>query len=609
MTRPAILGILAAAVGIRLLHFFAIADTAFPRFPLAFTDSDMHAFWSWAQSIVSGDWLGRNTYHPDFAWMREMAPRETWYRWWGGKEIFHQAPLYPYGIAGILLLTGARTPEPVLLVQLLLGALQPLVLFALGRRIAGERAGLIAAALAAFYGPFVFHQGVLLRDWMPPILEPLALLLLLRAADGGRGRDWVVAGAALGLALLTRETALLLVPVVALWLACVRWRRWREIAVAAGLLLLGYGAVLAPLAARNAAVGAPLLALSNRGAVTFVQHNLAANSALWSELDPALQKQILERADGDGRAAVRATLDTYGGDPAAIFRKLGWKLRGAVDRVEIPSNVSFSYGREQSWVLRALLTWGIVFPLGVAGLVFSVREWRRHLLLHLYLGITVSTLLISLPLARYRLPLATILILYGGLCVSQLIELGRARRWMRLAAGLACVGLAAVLQQTILAVPELHSSGWMAMYGAGVEHRTAAQAYLAEDRPDRAADELMRLRRRANDDPWTVAIARSVAISEAEIRTGWAARLIARERNDEARAQLAQAEDLYLANADADHPQSNDSLYELGRLHHQLGDVPEARALLMRYLALEPTGRHVDSIHRLLAEAAAPIEH
>lgn len=521
LTRAALAGVVAAALAIRLLHLHAIADTAFPRFPLAFTESDMHAFWSWAQAIVAGDWLGRDTYHPDFAWMREMAPIETWRRWWGGGQIFHQSPLYAYFVALVTGATGASDPTPVLLVQLVLGALQPLVVFALARRIADERAALVAAALAAVYAPFVFHQSVLLRDWLPPILEPLALVLLLRAADRSRARDWILAGAAVGVALLDREIALLLVPAAGAWLLLERFGRWRELAVAAALLALGFGAALAPVVARNAAVGAPLFAFSNRGPVTFAQHNAAASSGLWSEYDSTVQKRILERVEA-GDSVVRATLATYP-DSAAVARKIATKLRGAADPIEIPSNVSLGYAREISPVLRVLPGYGWVLPLGVVGLALSLRDWRRNALLYLYLGIAVATLVVSLPLGRYRLPLATVWIVYAGLAVMAAVDAARARRIGALATIGAAIAAAAALQHAI-AAPALRTSGWMAMYGAGVEHRTAAELYAADGRLDRAADELARLRARANADPWTQEIARGVEPIEARLRAEWAAR-------------------------------------------------------------------------------------
>jgi hypothetical protein len=84
--------VLAVGLGLRLAHFVAIAGTPFPQFPRVFGQSDLNTFWEWAEIIRAGDWLGRDTYHPAFDWMQAIAPTETWYRWWGGKAIFQQAP-------------------------------------------------------------------------------------------------------------------------------------------------------------------------------------------------------------------------------------------------------------------------------------------------------------------------------------------------------------------------------------------------------------------------------------------------------------------------------------------------------------------------------------
>src|SRR5262249_24241281 len=156
-------------------HFWALTESAIPFRHLFVTTTDDYAFYQWARTILAGDWLGRATYHPYFPWMRDIAPLQTWYHWWGGQEIFQQAPLHSYTLASLLALTRYSFPT-VLLMQLLLGALQPVIMYFLARRLWNRRVGLIAALITALYGPFVFHQGLLLRDWLAPILEPLALL-------------------------------------------------------------------------------------------------------------------------------------------------------------------------------------------------------------------------------------------------------------------------------------------------------------------------------------------------------------------------------------------------------------------------------------------------
>lgn len=489
-----VLGIVALAAALRVAHFWALAGSAFPKFPLAFTESDMHAFWQWAQAILAGDWLGRDTYHPYFDWMRQIAAPESWHRWWGGKETFHQAPLYPYLLAVMLAVSG-NSPVHVLLVQLLLGTLQVLVVYELGRRLGNRRAGLVAAALAALYGPLIFHQGVMLRDWLPPILEPLALVLALRADETGRGRTWVLAGGAVGAAALTRETALLLVPALGIWLVWRSGRRWRSAARAGALAGLGLGLALAPLVARNAAVGAPPLALSISGGMTFVDQNTAESLALWPSVSLDTKARILRTGDGRTAAVVRETLATYRGDPAALAGKLALRLRAIADPFEIPNNVSFAYGRELSWVLRLAPTFAVLFPLGAAGLLLSLRDWRRHRLLYLYLGATLVNLLVWMPLGRYRLPLAAALMPYAGMAVVWLAGAVGRRAVGPLAAGTALVGGLALLQHQVLAVPLLRSSVVAAVY-RGVEHRVAAAVYRSEQRFDRAGAELERLERR-----------------------------------------------------------------------------------------------------------------
>jgi 4-amino-4-deoxy-L-arabinose transferase-like glycosyltransferase len=242
-TRTILLVILGISIVLRLFYVWTISGTSLMQHHSIMTEADDHAFFEWAQTILAGDWLGKNTYHPYFSWMQARAPLETWYHWWGGKEIFHQSPFYPYFLAVLLGLSN-NSIGFVVFVQLLLGALQPLVLYWLGMRFCNERVGLVAAAITAFYGPFIFHQGLLLRDWIPPLLEPLALLLLLRARTLGRG--WVMAGASIGLALAAKETALLLLPVTLVWLMFEYWTQRRDMLRVVMLVTAGVVAMLPP---------------------------------------------------------------------------------------------------------------------------------------------------------------------------------------------------------------------------------------------------------------------------------------------------------------------------------------------------------------------------
>src|SRR5207249_4256790 len=139
--RIALALILLAGLLVRAAHLAAIARTVFPRIQLAIPGADTAAHWQWSDEILAGDWLGRSTFHQFTDWMKEIAPLETWFRWWGGERIFYREPAYPYFLAILRLALGRLGAGSSLLavfgVQLLLGALRPLVLFALGRRLQG----------------------------------------------------------------------------------------------------------------------------------------------------------------------------------------------------------------------------------------------------------------------------------------------------------------------------------------------------------------------------------------------------------------------------------------------------------------------------------------
>jgi hypothetical protein len=593
-TRLLLLAILILALAFRLVHLLALAGTAFPKFPLVFDQSDLNTFLEWAQTILAGDWLGRNTYHPAFAWMRTIAPQETWYRWWGGQAVFQQAPLYAYWVAGLLAVSRGSL-EFVTAIQLVVGAvLHPLVMFWLGRRLFDNRVGLVAAALTAVYGPFIFHQSVLLRDWLPPILEPLALVALLKARASGRILDWGMAGAALGLAVMAKETILLFVPLVLIWLVLGHRSAIRPAAVSAGAVLVGLLLILSPLVLRNTLVGAPPFAVSNRAAEGIIEGN-AADGFPIGLTHPASMKGILEASDGRLSAVIRETLGTYHGQWRGLVSMQLLKLRALADPLEVPNNLNFYYAREISPILRLTLTYGIIFPLGLAGFVLSLRVWRRHALLICYGLAAVGSLMSTIILARFRLLLAPVLIIYGAVGLVSFWEAARARR---IAEGVTYACLltgVAVSQHLVVPIPALRDMHPIAVHRP--EYLLAALIYAHDGHFDRAVAEVERLSAKAVERPSFAELARETSLDDGNYRALWAKQLLVEGKTAEARRQVERIKLAYGAHRDLAYP-----YYNLGLLYLKLGETAKARSSFDRFLAREPASPRAESVRRLLAE-------
>ena len=109
-----------------------------------------------------------------------------------------------------------------------LGTLLVLLIGLLGRRIGGDRVGLVAALIAALYPNLWVNDGLIMSETVTGIVVVLALLLAYNLRDRPRTATALGCGALCGLAALARAELGLLVPLLAVpaaWTARAMTRR------------------------------------------------------------------------------------------------------------------------------------------------------------------------------------------------------------------------------------------------------------------------------------------------------------------------------------------------------------------------------------------------
>jgi len=171
---------------------------------------------------------------------------------------FPRAPFYPALMALGYALGGTGNLFAVRLLQLLLGMGVVALCYALGRRVAGPAAGLLAALAATFEPTLVFTTGMLYPSVLYTLLLLAATLATVRTARSRRAASAVGLGVLLGLCWLAEQVAL--VPGVALlgWLAAVDLRRGvRALAVPALALVVSLVVVAPWLVYHQRAYGTP----------------------------------------------------------------------------------------------------------------------------------------------------------------------------------------------------------------------------------------------------------------------------------------------------------------------------------------------------------------
>ena len=145
----------------------------------------------------------------------------TWQFTHIARQTADKPPVYP-SLEALISLFGGRSWGWHDLVDILAGTATIVVTGLLGRRVGGERLGLIAAGLAAVYPLLIAADGSLRSESVFALLVTLALLQALRLRETPSVRNAAFLGVIIALATLTRSEALLLVVLLPFGLAGLR---------------------------------------------------------------------------------------------------------------------------------------------------------------------------------------------------------------------------------------------------------------------------------------------------------------------------------------------------------------------------------------------------
>lgn len=332
------------------------------------------------------------------------------------------------------------------LASTLLGAAAVVAIGYAARHIAGNRAGLIAAGLAAIYPNLWVNDAMMLSESMYALTIALVLLTTFRFRDLPTTLNAALLSGSVALAALTRAEAVLLflilvVPVVLLTRTVDLRRRFALTAVAAvtGALLL------APWVVRNALTfeSRPLTVSNGSGFVLEIA-NCDQTYGLAPPLDAEGNPEPGKSADeflgywwqgcdrtpwpaGDEtvvEAAKRQTAITYIGDhtgelPKVVAARVGrmWDLWRPGQSYDF--NVFF----ERRGATPTLAGMVMYYPLLIASLAGVAVLWRRRITIIPFVAIAATTTFaaaISFGITRYRVGADVALTVLAGVALDAL---------------------------------------------------------------------------------------------------------------------------------------------------------------------------------------------
>jgi hypothetical protein len=314
------------------------------------------------------------------------------------------------------------------LTMALVGTGAVLMIGLLGREVMSERAGLIAAGIAALYPNLWMNDGVVMSEALTALGMATCLWLTYRLIRGPTVWAALWLGAAIGLTVLARAELAMYLPLVVL--PVLLWRVDLELRVKViRLAVVGAAALMmmAPWTIYNAIrFERPVLVSTNDG-LTLIGANcdsvyFGPITGLWNGF--CADDVPAEGDQSEVSAAYRSAAIEYVGDhldrvPAVLAARIG-RVWGVYKPTQM-AEYSRGEGRERS--LSLIGTW-VYYPLMAAAMAGVVVLWRRRTavwpLLATFVMVTVTAALLY-GLTRFRVPAEVAIVVLAAVLIDRLL--------------------------------------------------------------------------------------------------------------------------------------------------------------------------------------------
>ena len=327
----------------------------------------------------------------------------------------HWSFIYPLYLAGIYAFTGYHPLAARLVQGTVGGALICFLVYLIGRRAVNENTGLVGAALAAIYGYFIYYDVALMTETFFIVFVLFSLYLSLELKEKPTRTRWIWLGLALGMAGLLKQTVLLFVPFLLLWLF---WElkkegiRWWYFTVPVVVIIL----LIAPWTIRNYLVYHQFLPLNSNAGYALFASNHPDLGTDWrnDEVVVPVPEELAGQNEAElNRALTRKGIEFILADPD---RYLWLTLDKTLEYFKFwPSSDSGPISN-----LNRVLSFGLYLPFMLLGLCLSFSRWRSFVALYLFMVIHTGIHLLSWPAPRYRLPVDAVLMIFAGLALLEL---------------------------------------------------------------------------------------------------------------------------------------------------------------------------------------------
>jgi 4-amino-4-deoxy-L-arabinose transferase-like glycosyltransferase len=372
-------------------------------------------------------------------------PKEWWPVTAAGAPTAHWSFLYTFYLVGVYALFGVHPLAARIIQAILVGVLQPLLAYWIGKRVFNPLVGLLAALITTLYSYFIYYAATLMTEpyYITAILAALYLSILLveKTETSAKSiekknlyRLAVLLGISLGFAALLRQLLMLIIPFLFLWILWVGGRKRFFPLVLSGVIVVCF---ILPFTIFNYTRFDRFVLLNTNSGYAFYFGNHPSYGTRFIPILPSgtyikmipPELRSLDEASLDSELLKRG-LQFIADDPARYIQ---------LTLSRIPAYFMFwpSYSSSIISNLARMASFGIMLPFMLIGVVRALlrKPDGSHtgikspaILLLLFCLLYTSIHLLSWALIRYRLPVDAVLTAFAGLTMYDLYTWWSTRR-------------------------------------------------------------------------------------------------------------------------------------------------------------------------------------
>jgi 4-amino-4-deoxy-L-arabinose transferase-like glycosyltransferase len=362
----------------------------------------------------------------------------------------HWSFLYPAFISGIYIVFGPH-PIAVRFIQaIIIGILNTWLVYRLGRRLFGEKAGLLAAGLNAIYPYFIYYDATLMTEpffiagvlaslemglnlagFSPPSGNGFMKKLGMIQQDVSPGNErsiwrWIELGVVLGATALLRQTILLWIPFFFGWIFFTKLRKsgfrtLLPIAASIGIILV----FILPWTVRNYTIYHAFLPLNSNAGYALYSANHPHHG---TQFDQDFAAPLPPELVGKGLSEVQWNTELTRRGLQFIIDDPGRYLKLSLNRVSIFYNFWFSSESSLSSNLLRVFSFGMYLPFFLLGLVLSWHRRKRCSLIYLFVAIFSLIHILTWASIRYRLPIDSTLMPFAAIALLWLYQVVKEKK-------------------------------------------------------------------------------------------------------------------------------------------------------------------------------------